>query len=386
VQLDAEAWDRLITWIDLNAPCHGTWSEFAPISGDQRQRRCELRALYGGVVEDAEQIVLPDPVPAEPIIPQPLPSPEVRLVSADGWPFDVDEARRRQGMSGLTQKTIDLGDGVTMRLVPIPAGRFVMGDPAGEADERQQRVVQIESPFWMGKCEVTNQQYAQFDPEHDSRFEHRTSWIFSENYLGWPLNQPEQPVVRISCDQATAFCEWLSARTGLDVQLPTEAQWEYACRAGTASPFSYGDLDADFSRHANLADYTIRELAYQGWRPRPPDIVPRDNRFNDGCLVATSVGSYQPNPWGLCDMHGNVWEWTRSTLLPNRGDEAAVASETRVVRGGSWYDRPKRARASFRLNYPSWQRVFNVGFRVVCSETTVTRRPEIVRDVASRVE
>jgi formylglycine-generating enzyme required for sulfatase activity len=85
-------------------------------------------------------------------------------------------------------------------------------------------------------------------------------------------------------------------------------------------------------------------------------------------------------------MHGNVWEWTRSTLLPNRGDEAAVASETRVVRGGSWYDRPKRARASFRLNYPSWQRVFNVGFRVVCSETTVARRPEIVRDVASRVE
>ncbi|MHB8898388.1 MAG: SUMF1/EgtB/PvdO family nonheme iron enzyme, partial [Thermoguttaceae bacterium] len=368
VQLDAEGWDRLITWIDLNAPCHGTWSEFVPIPGDQRERRCELRALYGGLVEDGEDIVLPDPVPSEPVLPPPLPQVEVRPVSVGGWPFGAEEARQRQAEGGPTEKALDLGDGVTMRLVRIPAGRFVMGDPAGQAGSRSQEVVEIAAPFWMGRCEVTNRQYARFDSEHDSRFEHRSSWIFSEEYLGWPLNGPEQPVVRVSCDRAMAFCRWLSERTGLSVELPTEAQWEYACRAGSATPLSYGDLDTDFSPYANLADYTIRDLAYQSWRPLPPDIAARDSRFNDGYLVTAPVGSYRPNAWGLYDMHGNVWEWTRNAGEPGAETKAAADRGTRVVRGGSWYDRPMGAGASFGLDYPGWQRVFNVGFRVVCAE------------------
>ena len=166
------------------------------------------------------------------------------------------------------------------------------------------------------------------------------------------------------------FCQWLSKQTGERVSLPTEAQWEYACRSGTATLLSYGDLDTDFSPSANMADVTIRQLAYQGWRPKPPDLVPRDRRFNDRALVAVDVGSYQPNPWGLFDMHGNVAEWTRTTYRPYPYDEddgrnAIDEPGKRVVRGGSWYDRPLRCRSGFRLSYPEYQRVYNVGFRVV---------------------
>jgi formylglycine-generating enzyme required for sulfatase activity len=222
----------------------------------------------------------------------------------------------------------------------------------------------------MGRCEVTNEQYRQFDPAHDSRFEHKGSWVFSEHHLGWPLNQPRQPVVRISWDEARAFCAWLSGRSGARVDLPTEAQWEWACRAGTAGQLGYGGINDDFSPFANLADATIRDLAYDTDGRYTADIVPRDARFDDGVLVTAAVGSFQPNPWGLHDMHGNAWEWTRSCYRPypyRRDDgrnDPGTAGE-RVVRGGSWYDRPKRARSGYRLGYDSWQKVFNVGFRVV---------------------
>jgi len=98
--------------------------------------------------------------------------------------------------------------------------------------------------------------------------------------------------------------------------------------------------------------------------------VPRDDRFNDGRLVSTSVGSYKPNAWGLHDMHGNVWEWTRSTYRPYPYDPAdgrdnLTDAGAKVVRGGSWYDRPKRSRSAYRLSYPAWRKVYNVGFRVV---------------------
>jgi formylglycine-generating enzyme required for sulfatase activity len=371
VILDAEAWDRLITWIDLNAPCQGTWSEFVPISGDQTERRLMLRRLYGGVVEDAEEVVETSGQPIAPVIPDPPEEPPVELVRIDNWPFDRTEAGQRQAAEGPATRRVDLGRGVTLELIKIPAGQFVMGDPHGERDERPLAAVRIERPFWMARCEITNRQYACFDPQHDSRFEHRTSWIFSEDYLGWQLNRPQQPVVRVSWNRAIEFCRWLSERTGIDFTLPTEAQWEYACRAGTDSPFSFGDGDADFSKAANLADRTIRELAYQGWRPRSPDLVPRDPRFDDGALVTAEVGRYRPNPWGLCDMHGNVAEWTRTSYhsypyRPDDGRDDLAAGGEKVVRGGSWYDRPKRCRSAFRLSYPPYQRVFNVGFRVVC--------------------
>jgi len=153
------------------------------------------------------------------------------------------------------------------------------------------------------------------------------------------------------------------------VTLPTEAQWEYACRAGTDTPLSFGDLDADFAPYANMADTTLRELAYGGWRPLAPDLVPRDTRFDDGALVTARVASYAPNAWGLHDMHGNASEWTRSLYdpLPKYGNTPRDSAR-RAVRGGSWRDRPRRCRSASRLGYASYQRVFNVGFRVVIEE------------------
>jgi formylglycine-generating enzyme required for sulfatase activity len=167
-----------------------------------------------------------------------------------------------------------------------------------------------------------------------------------------------------------SFCRWLSERTGQNVSLPTEAQWEGACRAGTDSPLSYGDLDTDFSEFGNLADFTIRDLVYDVRDQNPPDLVPRDPRYNDKKLVTANVGSYKPNAWDLYDMHGNAWEWTRSTYRPypyrpDDGRNDIINTDRKVVRGGSWYDRPKRCRSAFRLSYPAWRKVYNVGFRIV---------------------
>lgn len=194
--------------------------------------------------------------------------------------------------------------------------------------------------------------------------------MFNEWDLGWDMNRPKQPVVRISWKEAMSFCRWLSDTIGQKVSLPTEAQWEWACRAGTDTPLCYGNIDTDFSEFGNMADFTIRDLVYDVRDQYPPDLVPRDSRFNDKKLVTANVGSYKSNAWGLYDMHGNVWEWTSSIYrpYPYRPDDGRNdISDTfrKVVRGGSWYDRPKRCRSAFRLSYSSWQKVYNVGFRVV---------------------
>jgi formylglycine-generating enzyme required for sulfatase activity len=232
-----------------------------------------------------------------------------------------------------------------MRLVQIPAGRA-----AG--------TLATERPFWMGCHEVTNRQYAQIDPGHDSRFEHRGSWIFSEEYLGWPLNGPDQPVVRVSWDEANSFCRRLSEMTNRSVRLPSEQEWEYACRGGTATPFWYGTTSTDFSPFANLADRSLRGLAADSWTPKPPDLVARDDRFDDGYLVTAPVGSLAANPFGLHDMHGNVSEWTTGCYGPD--------GRRRATRGGSWRDLPGEACASERFGYQPYQQVYHVGFRVVC--------------------
>jgi formylglycine-generating enzyme required for sulfatase activity len=370
VQLDAEAWDRLVTWIDLNAPCHGSWGEVTRIPGNQRERRLELRRLYGGVVEDCEAIALPPPAAVQPILPEPRAPVAHPVVTLAHWPLPVAEARRLQAATDPVTRTIDLGGGVTLELVRIPAGQFLMGDPAGEADEQPVSAVRMERAFWMGRCELTNEQFHRFNPKHESRFEHRTSWIFSEEYLGWRLDRPRQPVVRVSWQEAIDFCRWLSQRLGEPVSLPTEAQWEYACRAGSSGPLSYGDLDTDFSGFANLADRNLRRLADEGWRPKAPDLVPRDGRFDDGALVTSEVGAYRPNAWGLCDLHGNAAEWTRTAYRPypyrtDDGRDQLGAAGAKVVRGGSWRDRPKYGRSAYRWSYPPYQKVFNVGFRIV---------------------
>jgi len=378
VQLDADAWERLVTWVDLNVPCHGTWGEQCrrPIEEVAALRR-QFRQQFAGLAEDPERY--PDTVASAPPVPFIAPSPPVQRVAvveakADNWPFDAADARRRQVAVGLpTEVKIDL-DGVPLVLVLVPAGEFVMGDANGCPDEQPPTRVRIARPFYMSKYEITNEQYRKFDPSHDSGY--LSHFNKDQSTRGEPLNRDRQPVVRVSWQRAMEFCAWLYQRTGQKFFLPTEAQWEYACRAGTATPLSYGDVGADFAKFANLADRQLAKLC----RRDSPKWIPHIAAVDDGATATGDVDRWQPNAWGLCGMHGNAAEWTRSLYraYPYREDDRRndlSAIGERVVRGGSFYDRPHRARSAFRLGYPSWQRIYNVGFRVVCETDAIVRSP-----------
>jgi formylglycine-generating enzyme required for sulfatase activity len=236
-----------------------------------------------------------------------------------------------------------------------------MGSADGYADESPPHRVRVERPFWIGVCEVSNRQYAQFDSIHDSRYFDRSGK--DHGNPGWPANQPDQPVIRVTWQRAMAFCAWLSAKTGEPFTLPTEAEWEWACRAGTATALSFGGVDADFSHFANLADQAAAKA-----RTTP---FPTVSGVNDGVQFTSGTADREPNTWGLKNMHGNVAEWTRSVFRPypykaGDGRDALDAGGLRVVRGGSWRDRPHRARSAFRLAFQPYQPLDCVGFRVVC--------------------
>ena len=379
VRLDPEAWDRLVTWMDMNAPAYGTWMEIPGVRGKPAVRQCHKRRMallrrHGGIDVDPETIPNARPAPVTPVIPRKTaPAKPIRVA---GWPFGAEEAKRRQARAGArTEMAIDLGPGVKMRLVLIPAGEFVLGGAAAYADERPLASAKIDRPFWMGKVEVTNEQYRRFDPAHRSGREAmlwlKWSW---EDYAS--LDRPAQPVCRVSWAEANAFCRWLSKQTGRKFALPTEVQWEWACRAGTHTPLSFGPRGADSAPFANLADASL--LNFTGWprRTTPWGRLERVKQFyavdpvNDKRRVSAAAGSYRPNPWGLHDMHGNVAEWTRSAYLPypfRAADPRHTKGGARkVTRGGSWFDRADLARSGCRTSYWPWQRIFDVGFRVVC--------------------
>jgi len=391
VKLGRDAWETLYCWADLNVPYYGTWSEVAagksgkPADGCRidpvAARHRELRRLYAFSDEHAEADAA-RPTPDRPKFIKPEPEkpdnnpPPPKVAS---WPFDAKQAKQRQaaGVKQIT-RTIDLGDGLKLTLVRIPAGAFVMGDAAcGDADEKPLAAVKIDKPFWMATTETTNALFGRFFPDHDSRYIDQ-QWK-DHTLPGYAANLPQQPVIRVSWNEAVAFCAAISRKTGVKFTLPSEAQWEWACRAGADTPLSFGGLDADFTPHANLADESLRLFVVKGVNPKATKhedfqaFIPRAVGLNDGQMIAGDVGSYQPNAWGLHDMHGSVAEWTLSDYkaYPYRADDgrnAGAADTKKVVRGGSWRDRPQRARSGFRLAYPAWQKVFNVGFRVVTME------------------
>ena len=366
VRLTPEAWDRLITWIDLNAPFHGSWKETvaynpgkqaAAVHGAERRR--ELHRRYAGIDEDPEAIH-PPAVLQGPETPPAFPNPP--LFSQAAVPPATGAA---PSPVASPVESLEISGGVTLELVRIEPGPFTLGSDDGYPNERPAHPHTIEHPFLMGRFEITNRQYACFDPAHDSGLETGEAYQFGDDERGFPLNRAEQPVVRVSWDRALAFCAWLSAATGRRFSLPTEAQWEYACRAGSTTPLWYGGLDGDFSRAANLSDATHYTVYYPHSPRALPPWRPADTRFDDGWRVSAPVGTFDPNPWGLHDMHGNVAEWTLSDYLPCPG-ASGQPSARKVVRGGSWMDRPRRARSAFRLHYEPSQSVHDVGFRVVC--------------------
>ncbi len=225
----------------------------------------------------------------------------------------------------------------TIEWVSIPAGTFTMGSPTSEVDrydDETQHQVTL-SAFKMSKYEVTFEQYDLFcDATGRSK----------PSDEGW--GRGNRPVINVSWDDATAFAEWMGCR------LPTEAEWEYACRAGTTTPFNTGN---------NL---TTSQANYNGNYPY------NNNAKGEYRQMTMPVGSFAANAYGLFDMHGNVWEWCSDwygdySTSAQTNPKGASSGSYRVNRGGSWYSLARFCRASYRFSDSPDFRNYNVGFRLV---------------------
>ncbi len=256
-------------------------------------------------------------------------------------------------------KTTIPGSDVSFEMVPIPPGEFVMGSAESEtgrkSDEGPQHKVKIE-PFWMGKCEITWNEYELFMfPEEEKKKRVLRKSDPEIHALADAVSRPTTPYVEMSFGMgkngypaismtqhaANTYCKWLSAKLGQYFRLPTEAEWEYACRAGTTTTYSFGD-DAD-----KLGEYA--------WYAE-----------NSG-MKYQKVGMKKPNPWGLYDMHGNVLEWCLDQYEPEAYKKFTDATADNpwiratkpyphVARGGSWDDDPAALRsAARRASSPAWK-------------------------------
>ena len=390
VQLTDDEWRKLYNWIDYNAPDKGYFNanvlNYLPYKGfDQIKRRKELTDKYanGAGVDWKKEIAdyaayLKGKGEITPVMPAALKSVEAKELTVAGWPFNAETAKAKQAQAGGgIHKSIEIAPGVKLNFVRIPAGEFVMGSYNGEPDAYPTAKVKIDKAFWMGELEVTNQQYNVIFPEHDSRYVDQ-QWK-DHVVQGYPANEPQQPVIRVSYNDAMEYCKKLSAKTGLKITLPTEAQWEWACRAGSDTDFWYGTKNSDFGKKDNLADKTTLLFAVAGVDPKPmkPDnswykyytFLPKEESVDDGELVQIGGKKYEANPFGLYCMHGNVAEWTRSDYTPYPYNAASkTTSEHKVVRGGSYIERPKFSTSHSRKGFYPYQRVFNVGFRLIIEE------------------
>jgi formylglycine-generating enzyme required for sulfatase activity len=256
---------------------------------------------------------------------------------------------------------------VTTNMVWIPPGTFVMGSPASEAErysDETQHTVSLTQGFYMGKYAVTQGEYLALMGSNPSLC---TTQDWNGNPIPPDLNRP---VERVSWDDAMNYCVHLAQQeqaagrlpVGWVYRLPTESEWEYACRAGTTTAFNFGS--AIHGGMANFYDYHEYDASIGEIYVANP-AVPRLPR-------TTTVGSYQPNAWGLYDMHGNVWEWCRdwydtyptgSVTDPQGPPSGAGAG--RVVRGGDWGADGGYCRSAFRFDVTPSFRGGDVGFRVV---------------------
>ncbi|MCC8155201.1 MAG: SUMF1/EgtB/PvdO family nonheme iron enzyme [Tannerellaceae bacterium] len=389
VQLTDEEWEKLYNWIDYNAPDKGyfnavKWEGFPYKGFDQIERRTELANKYGngaGVnwkkeIEDYAAY-LKGKGEIQAVYPEketPLKEKEVKV---KGWPFDANAVKQMLSKETETRKEITIAPGVKLTFVRIPAGEFVMGSYNGLKDNAPAFKAKVDKPFWMAEVEITNEQYTAIVPEHDSRFVDQF-WKDHVN-AGYPANLPEQPVIRVSYEDAMVFCRKISEQTGLNITLPTETQWEWACRAGSAEDFWYGNMNADFAKYENLADSQLSKMAVSGVNPQPMNpnnpwfpyynFIPKAEGVDDGYMIQTDSKNFDANPFGLYSMHGNIAEWTRSDYVAYPlNNKVKTSSEYKVVRGGSYLERPKFSTAYARKAYYPWQRVYNVGFRVIIED------------------
>jgi formylglycine-generating enzyme required for sulfatase activity len=295
---------------------------------------------------------------------------------------------------------VDLGGGAKMELVLIPAGELAMGSHESAEDtaaffnktygidvlkaedymsEHPQHRVRITKPFYLGTCHVTRGQFRQFvadtgyktDAEKgekpgawgwnpdakESQFNEKYSW----RTVGFKQID-EHPVVDVSWNDAVAFCKWLSGRDGKTYRLPTEAEWEYACRAGTTTRYYSGDDPETLAKVGNVADATTRSTF--------PHWIGRVNA-SDSYVFTAPVGSFKPNAFGLYDMHGNASQWCADyyaaeyyAASPTDDPTGPDFGNERAARGGSWLCGPLNARSATRFGLKPDYRDDSVGFRV----------------------
>ncbi len=214
----------------------------------------------------------------------------------------------------VPQETLTLPGGVPMTFSFIPPGSFLMGSDNGEEEEKPRHRVELQQGFFLGVYPVTQAQWFAVMGTDPSQFK-----------------GAERPVEQVPWDDCREFCAMLSGQTGRRVELPTEPEWEYACRAGTTTGYYFGDeINPDLANHSTEADWNTGE----------------NNRGT------TAVGSFPANPWGLYDLHGNVSEWCADSFR-----------NSHIVRGGSWDCFPEFCRAAYRWWHPTHREEY-CGFRV----------------------
>ncbi|GEM_PF-1762432 len=264
-------------------------------------------------------------------------------------------------------------------MVEISGGSFLMGTLEGRNDEKPQHIVTVPS-FEIGKYEVTVGQFKRFieatgyltDAEtnagiHKGCFSDGGGVDFGQKEgLTWRnpsyTQSDNHPVVCVSLNDAHAYIDWLNKETGSNYGLPSEAKWEYAARSGSTTDYHFGNSKSDLCLYANVYDEVGRDINSYGWRNAPCD---------DGEAKSSKVGQYQASPFGLHDMHGNVWEWVEDCWksdyrnAPSNGTAYKDDKcEHRVTRGGSWYNIPLGVRSANRYWYMPTYRSFNLGFRI----------------------
>ena len=317
-------------------------------------------------------------------------------------PFTATAARQHQeAWAKHIGQPREATDSIGMKLVLIPSGEFMMG--SGESakdtaaffnktyglglradefeDEHPQHRVRITRPFYLGMYHVARGQFRQFvkDAGYKTDAEkgeepgafgwnpEKKEFEFNKEYswrnAGFEQTD-EHPVVNVSWNDTVAFCKWLSKKEGKSYRLPTEAEWEYACRAGTTTQYHSGDDPETLAKVANVADATLRAKF-------DARLVKYMIKASDGYAFTSPVGSFKPNAFGLYDMHGNAWQWCADWCgddyygkSPTKDPQGPDTGDVRVLRGGSWDVMPQAARSAGRDGATPDYRNDYAGFRV----------------------
>jgi formylglycine-generating enzyme required for sulfatase activity len=280
-----------------------------------------------------------------------------------------------------------LTNSIGMEMVLIPKGTFLMGSKAtevGRFDNEHQHEVEITKAFYLSKYEVTKGEFAEFvratGHQTEAEKDGQGGWGYNASTKSWEGRKPHytwrstgweqtdrHPVVNVTWNDAVAFCKWLSEKEGKKYRLPTEAEWEYGCRAWSQTRYHNGDNEEGLAQVGNVADASFRrKLPKFTW----------GIKADDGYAFTAPVGKFKANAFGLHDMHGNAWEWCQDWYDANyyrnsprqdpQGPADLGAGAFRVLRGGAWFNQPRDCRSAFRAARTPSYRVSDVGFRVVC--------------------